>query len=349
MVCRVLLALSNTNTMQFKTLLITAAVIFLWPAVPVLAQSVAYPVDVIESPAVNKADVVTHFKNIFGRDPSAGEVKYWQIRLKDKPNELEFLAAMGYWAAQGESPSIDDSKFTVTLSGTGKDIFAGQTRRHTITVTHTNPVAQQGYLDIKIDAKIIDPTPPLPNTQQTYVNGVHRLRHKYYLEPNETLTVDVIVTAPNKPTYTFDAILRGRGKVEGHVTKVYSVIPETLKNPTFAQRQIPVMFARVFGRTPTKTELAAWRTRLTKTHRLETIQGAMEVARGEGSTLPAGYVLGSSSPMAVENLNTVFRSVYGHDPSVSEWHYWAGRITAKATVASFTDTLKYHFQNSITH
>ncbi len=335
--------------LRLTTAVIFVAAVFLYLTPRVVAASVAFPSDVIESPKVNQADVPADFKKIFGRDATAGEVKYWQIRLKDKPYELEFLAAMAYWAAKGESPSIEDSKFTVTLSGTGKDIFAGQTRRHTITVTHTNPVAQQGYLDIKVDAAKVVPTPPLPNTQHTYINGVHRFRHKYFLQPNETLTVNLIVTAPNNPTYTFDAILRGRGTVEEHITKVYSVIPETLKNPNFGERQIPAIFAHVFGRTPTALELTAWRTRLTKTHRLETIQGAMEVAKKAGTTLPIGFDVNTITRMTRQNLLTVFISVYGRDPSPSEKLYWASRITAKSTIASFTNTLAYHKANNITH
>lgn len=321
---------------------------FLIAAPAAHAESTAFPTDVIESPLVKKADVAQHFKNIFGRSPTGGELMYWHTRLVDKPTELEFLPAMGYWAAQGTSPSIDDNKFVVTLSGTGRDIFAGQTRRHTVTITHTNPVAQSGYLDIKINVPGVKPTPPFPNVQRTLVDGITRLRHRYVLAPAETLSVDMIITAPNKPNYTFEAILRGRGMTEQHVTKIYSVVPETLANPTYQQRQIPLIFARVYGRTPTKAELAYWRGRLTKTHRLETIQGAMEVMRNEGKTTP-GLVLGAVSQVAPVEINSLFRAMYGRSPTVSEWHYWVQRLADKPNRTEFTGALAYHKLNNLSH
>lgn len=260
----------------FTTVFCATVALFLWLTPVVQAQSTAFPSDVIESPAVKKADIPKHFKSIFGREPTAGELKYWQTRLTDKPTEYYFLGALSYWAAKGESPSIEDAKFTLTLSGTGHDVFEGQTRRHTVTLSHTNPIAQSGYLDIKTNTEDVNPTSPLPNTQRTYSGGVTRLRHHYTLAPNTTLSVNFITTAPAPPTLTFEALLPGRGIQREHVTKIYKALPDELVGTTYHERVIPLIFARVFGRTPTAKELTYWRSRLTKNKRLETIQGAME-------------------------------------------------------------------------
>lgn len=326
----------------------TLVTVFLCSSAPVRAESTTYPTDVIESPKVNKADIPEHFKAAFGREPTAGELKYWETRLADKPTEYYFLGALAYWAAQGTSPSIEDSKFTLTLSGTGHDMFAGQTRRHSVKVLHTNPIAQSGYLDIKVNAQDIAPTAPLPNTQRTYTGGFTRLRHHYELSPDESLNVNFIVTAPSVSNLTFEALLPGRGISKKQTTKVYAAIPENLENPTYAQRQIPLIFARAFGRTPTSTELTYWRGRLTSTKRLEVIQGGMEVYKLSGATGP-GTVLGAMSPVAIVEINGLFRSVYGRNPTSSEWHYWAGRLRDKPERAAYVGAISYHHAHSLAH
>lgn len=325
---------------------LAAAFLFLSPVAQ--AQSTAYPTDVIESPRVKKADIPTHFQSVFSREPTAGELKYWQTRLKDKPTEYYFLGALSYWAAKGLSPSVEDAKFTLTLSGTGTDVFEGQTRRHTVTLMHTNPIAQSGYLDIKTNTADVKPTVPLPNTQRTYVGGITRLRHRYHLAPDATLSVNFITTAPKPPKLTFEALLPGRGLNRQHVTKVYKALPDNLKGTTYHERQVPLIFARVFGRTPTAKELTYWRSRLKKTKRLETIQGAMEVHKLSGTTSP-GTVLGITSLVAVREINSLFRSVYGRTPTFSEWHYWAGRLSDKPGRAEYMGAIGYHHARTIVH
>ena len=325
------------------------AVLFFVGSLSAAAQSTAFPDDVIESPDVDKTEVGQHFKNIFGRSPSAGELKYWETRLKDKPRELEFLAAMAHWAEQGESPTIENSKFTLTLSGTGRDVFVGETRRHTVTLSHTNPVKMNGYLDLKVNLRNVKPTPPLPNVQQTYVDGVTRLRHHYHLEPDEELTVDLVMTVPDQPSVTFEAIVHGRGVSKQHVTKVYSRVPETLKRPTYHQRQIALMFARIYDRTPSKHELQEWRKLLQQTLRLNKIEAAMVEAKQAGTTLPTGSVLGITSGINLASLNTLFRTAYKREPSGSEWQYWASRTADKPDYPSFFGALQYHQQNHLTH
>lgn len=307
------------------------------------------PDDVIESPAVKKADIPQHFKNTFGRDGTAGEVKYWQTRLKDKPTEFYFLGAMAYWAGKGESPSVENTKFSLALSGTGTDVFAGQTRRHTIALSHTNPIAQSGYLDIKTNAINIQPTAPLPNTQRTEVNGITRLRHHYTLAPDTTLSVNFISTAPSPPILNFEAILPGRGLRKQHITKVYAAVPAELAGTTYHERQIPLIFARVFGRTPKEKELTYWRSFLRNTKRLDAIQGKMEVSKLAGKTMP-GTVLGArTDSVAVPEINSLFRSVYNRNPSTTEWHYWAERIQDKPDRAAYLGALGYHYARGIQH
>lgn len=319
--------------------------VFLW-AHPVEAQSTALPTDVIESSKVKKADIPQHFRHHFNREPTGGELKYWESRLKDKPTEYYFLGAMGYWAAKKSSPTLQNSNFTLTLSGTGRDVIQGQTRRHTVTLTHTNPIAQSGYLDLKTNGSNITPTPPLPNTQRTLVGGLTRLRHRYTLPPNTELSVNFIVTAPAPPTLTFEAILPGRGLSRQHLTTVYKALPANLAGKTYQEREIPLVFARVFGRTPTAKELTHWRSRLKKTKRLETIQGAMEVHQKQGTTMP-GVVLGAQSPVNIIAINSLFRSAFGRTPTSREWHYWAGRLADKADYPAYFGAMEYHHAHNI--
>jgi hypothetical protein len=338
-----------TSFVRLSLSVIALLAIFLCLTPAASAEFTALPDDVIESPDVVKADIPAHFKNIFGRSATAGEVKYWESRLRDKPRELEFLAAMRHWSEQGESPTIEDSKFTLTLSGTGRDIFVGETRRHTVTLSHTNPVAQSGYVDLKVDLKNVKPTAPLPNVQQTYKDGITRLRHTYTLEPEEELKVDLVVTVANQPTYTFEAIVHDRGISKQHVTKIYGRIPETLKTPNYHQRQVPRIFARVFDRTPSKQEMSEWRKQLNKTQRLDKIEGAMIAAKRQGTTLPTGAVLGATTGVAVETITNLFETVYNRMPTDSEWSYWVARAADKADYPSFFGAVQYHSMNRLNH
>lgn len=311
------------------------------------AQSTALPTDVIESPKVKKADIPQHFRRHFNREPTSGELKYWESRLKEKPTEIYFLGAMGYWAAKKSSPTLQNSNFTLTLSGTGHDVIQGQTRRHTVTLKHTNPIAQSGYLDLKTNGSNVTPTTPLPNTQRTIVGGLTRLRHRYTLPPNTELSVNFIVTAPAPPTLTFAAILPGRGLSRQHHTTVYKALPASLAGKTYQEREIPLIFARVFGRTPTAKELTHWRSRLKKTKRLETLQGAMEVHQKKGTTMP-GVVRGAQSAVNIKDTNRLFRSVFGRPPTSREWHYWAGRLVDKADYPAYLGAMEYHKVHHVT-
>ena len=125
------------------------------------------------------------------------------------------------------------------------DVLEEKRRGHTVTLTHTNPIARSGYLDIKTNATSVNPTAPLPNTQRTEVNGITRLRHHYTLAPEAVLSVNFISTAPAPPTLNFEAILPGRGIQKKHVTKVYEAVPEELRGTTYQERQIPLIFSHI--------------------------------------------------------------------------------------------------------
>lgn len=104
--------------------------------------------------------------------------------------------------------------------------------------------------------------------------------------------------------------------------------------------QINALFRSVFGRTPTVEEWTYWAERAKDKPQLPALLGAMQWHKLQGTTigtLPSG-------PVQLQEINSLFRSVYERVPTFSEWKYWAGRLIDKARRLPFLGALQWHFE-----
>jgi hypothetical protein len=57
----------------------------------------------------------------------------------------------------------------------------------------------------------------------------------------------------------------------------------------------------------------------------------------------------AKSLASISDLNSLFRSVYGRNPTLSEWRYWATRLLDKSDRTALVGAMGYHKANRIQH
>jgi hypothetical protein len=57
----------------------------------------------------------------------------------------------------------------------------------------------------------------------------------------------------------------------------------------------------------------------------------------------------AGSLASISDLNSLFRSVYGRNPTASEWKYWATRLLDKSDRTALVGAMAYHRANKILH
>lgn len=122
---------------------------------------------------------------------------------------------------------------------------------------------------------------------------------------------------------------------------------QNLHTPAAVER----IFGDVFGRHITPAESAYWKKRVRCDKATEEkLYGAMEWHKLHGSTgVVAKSLSNANEKVSISELNSVFRSVYGRNPSVSEWHYWAGRLSDKPQRNALWGAMMYHKLHNIGH
>ncbi len=119
-------------------------------------------------------------------------------------------------------------------------------------------------------------------------------------------------------------------------------------------------FRGIFGRNPTPSEEAYWRTRILtgQKNSLPSLVGSMAYQRALGRTVdPTALSVGPApapsrtAPDLVVSLNTHFRDVYGRDPTPSEHAYWLDRVVRSdiTSALELQAKLLYHRVTNITH
>lgn len=112
-------------------------------------------------------------------------------------------------------------------------------------------------------------------------------------------------------------------------------------------------FAEVFGREPNNAEFNYWFNRIQQeslSH--DQVKEKMAYYKATGRTMPAvaaPKVAGASTSALAPKINSIFRSVYTRNPSVSENHYWLSRINDKPTEQALRDAMLFHKGNGINH
>jgi hypothetical protein len=114
-------------------------------------------------------------------------------------------------------------------------------------------------------------------------------------------------------------------------------------------QEIILAFRQVFGRSGSASELTYWQNR---DKRGQALTGAMQWHKDQGQSMPGqslGAVAGASTADLVPLINSIFRSVYDRNPTVSENQYWLTRIVDKITEAALAGAMQYHLLNGILH
>lgn len=159
-----------------------------------------------------------------------------------------------------------------------------------------------------------------------------------------------VVTACNGGNCDFDEGGSGAPVSSGNGSAgVGSITSSSSNTGTSADPQVSQAFLYVFGRGGTPAELAYWHSR---DKRGEALEGAMQWHRSQGQSMPGqtlGAVAGASTLNLVPLINSIFRSVYHHEPTVSENQYWLTRIPDKSTEPAMAGAMRWHLLNGITH
>lgn len=114
-------------------------------------------------------------------------------------------------------------------------------------------------------------------------------------------------------------------------------------------------FSQVFGRYITHAESVYWKTRARGDKCNENdLAGAMRWHKQKGSAGPASSqnVSGINQTSGKVNrlqINSLFRTVYNRNPSISENSYWLSRINDKPSVAAMLGAMKFHWAARISH
>jgi len=108
-------------------------------------------------------------------------------------------------------------------------------------------------------------------------------------------------------------------------------------------------FFDTFGRKPTDFESDYWKNRFRNDKDgLYKIRRTMNWYKSNGSFGPKVSVSVTKARL-VKNMNAIFASVYGRQPSESENKYWLGRLGDKKTEAEIKATMLFHKGSDIAH
>ncbi len=108
-------------------------------------------------------------------------------------------------------------------------------------------------------------------------------------------------------------------------------------------------FLDTFGRKPTDFESAYWKNRFRNDKDgLYKIRRTMKWYESVGSFGPKVSVSVAKARL-VKNMNSIFASVYGRQPSESENKYWLTRLIDKTTEETLVNTMQYHRVNNLVH
>ncbi|MEX1112468.1 MAG: hypothetical protein WEC84_03320 [Candidatus Andersenbacteria bacterium] len=315
-------------------------------------------------PRVKSDDVNKHFRSVFGRTPTVAEWRYWFNRTQDTPILMNYLAAMRHYQIQGSSPAVRDEDFKTSQtalrmqsSTRGEYLKAGDKVNVTVTVVNDSPSKSSGVLQIAVNTSGVDLVTPLLHIAKPAPGGKRLIRHRYTLAAGESLDALLQISVPAStatslknvtgyadPALEIVATIDDLAVQSRRVFRVTDTLPTNQQGATYNEQQVSIIFLKAFDRQPTSAETLYWRQRLTALdNRLDQLQGAIEVARSEGRT-------GSDTlPVHPDQLNALFRAVYGRNPSVSEWQYWAGRRLEKKSYGALRETMTYHRNMGISH
>lgn len=108
-------------------------------------------------------------------------------------------------------------------------------------------------------------------------------------------------------------------------------------------------FTETFGRKPTDAESAFWKNRFRNDKDgLYKIRKTMVWHKTQGSFGPR---VSSSTIKArlIKNMNAMFASIYGRDPSIPENQYWLSRIEDKPDEQALLGAMGWHKARNIHH
>ncbi|MFH1353693.1 MAG: hypothetical protein ABIH36_00200 [bacterium] len=135
---------------------------------------------------------------------------------------------------------------------------------------------------------------------------------------------------------------------EQQAAKVVPEVPNYLVPWVIGQ-----IFSDVYGHKITPSESTYWKNRMrTDKPTIASLQGAMYWHKSHGSTgVTVSQVAGAtmSSTDLVGQINSLFRSVYERNPSISENKYWLTRIADKPTEEMMLGAMIFHKLNNISH
>lgn len=109
------------------------------------------------------------------------------------------------------------------------------------------------------------------------------------------------------------------------------------------------MFRSVHGRNPTMSEWRYWADRLLDKSDREALKGAMQYHKARGRTTGEKVRGIESTSIDVSEINSIFRGVFGHNPSQTEWHYWASRLHDRMDRFALEAAMTFHKINNIYH
>lgn len=130
----------------------------------------------------------------------------------------------------------------------------------------------------------------------------------------------------------------------------------------FNNYQVPSIvseeFKKTYQRPPTFKESKYWKNRArTDKQTLDALQNTMSywysrqqalLAATRNRLVPVGGRV-SGATYLIPRINTIFRSVYGHNPTPSENRYWLSRISSKPTEQAMRGAMAFHKANNISH
>ncbi len=126
----------------------------------------------------------------------------------------------------------------------------------------------------------------------------------------------------------------------------------SLKNIAPSKIHVPLLvesiFKEIFGRAPSDIESTYWKKRFrAEKNSVYKIRRAMAWHQVKGSFGPPESTVAKES--LIKNMNSLFQSVYGRMPTVSENQYWLSRIKDKPTEQAIKGAMVFHKANNIQH
>lgn len=113
------------------------------------------------------------------------------------------------------------------------------------------------------------------------------------------------------------------------------------------------IYTDIFGRTPTEPESAYWKKRFrSDKNSIYKIRAAMAWHKNKNSSGPASTSPALPLPAKVDviqDMNTLFSSVYNRLPTASESAYWLSRTKDKPNAPALIGALTFHKEKNIGH